>query len=671
MLGIGVKSDPVVTATARLKAMTAQAASADTMVGRLIGTAAKLAAAYVTWRTAESIVKTFVESTIEADGVQRQLAAAVRSTGGAAQLTTRQLQDNASALQKLTSYGDEAIGSAEALLLTFTNIGKETFPDATAAVLDLATAMHTDLNGAAVQIGKALNNPVQGMLALTRVGVTFSAEQKRVIQTMVETNNIVGAQKEILKELNTEFGNSARMARGTLGGALSALQQAFGDLFELNGPPSERLRTAIEGIIEKLQSPSFISSVQNAGAAIFEMMSKLLPIVEKVLGGIDSWLSGHGQGFKAQTELGSKGSAMDFLRQKMIGGRSSPGGFAVDWLGDGNIVTGNKALVAKSYGMKDFGNMRDFYSQFTSDSAGGQLPDFGSYLVELGLNKPKKKSTITDDQMQEMDRQDAAYKKITLSAKQAANSNLLNAQSLGKSAEETARLQYQQQLLNQAANDNIKLSPKQREELMGLAAEMARTEAAAQQLTDIYNTGQDVFRSFFSDFKSNLMQGTSLWGSFANAAVNAMNKIADKALGAAADGIWNLIFGAVTGGLTGSSNSASWVNAAASIFKPSANGNVFGGGITGHVNQIVSRPTVFPFAKGIGLMGEAGSEAVMPLKRNASGQLGVMVDGGAGVTHINFYNVSQGDLPAMEKWANNNLVPKLKRHERRKHRSNV
>jgi len=48
---------------------------------------------------------------------------------------------------------------------------------------------------------------------------------------------------------------------------------------------------------------------------------------------------------------------------------------------------------------------------------------------------------------------------------------------------------------------------------------------------------------------------------------------------------------------------------------------------------IVASPTIFPMANGAGLMGEAGPEAIMPLKRTSSGDLGVKAEG-AGVTNI-------------------------------------
>ncbi len=69
-------------------------------------------------------------------------------------------------------------------------------------------------------------------------------------------------------------------------------------------------------------------------------------------------------------------------------------------------------------------------------------------------------------------------------------------------------------------------------------------------------------------------------------------------------------------------------------FVQNASGNVFGGqGISAFSNTIVDRPTVFPFAKGIGLMGEAGAEAIMPLTR-IGGKLGVRASGGSSDTYI-------------------------------------
>lgn len=72
-----------------------------------------------------------------------------------------------------------------------------------------------------------------------------------------------------------------------------------------------------------------------------------------------------------------------------------------------------------------------------------------------------------------------------------------------------------------------------------------------------------------------------------------------------------------------------------SLFAASANGNVFNApGLHQYSNQIVSRPTLFPFAKGVGLMGEAGPEAIMPLTRTSGGRLGVQAQGTAGAVNV-------------------------------------
>lgn len=72
-------------------------------------------------------------------------------------------------------------------------------------------------------------------------------------------------------------------------------------------------------------------------------------------------------------------------------------------------------------------------------------------------------------------------------------------------------------------------------------------------------------------------------------------------------------------------------------FISSAKGNVFAGGMVKAFAKggVVSKPVIFPMANGTGLMGEAGPEAVMPLKRTSTGELGVIAEGGGGPKQIN------------------------------------
>lgn len=187
-----------------------------------------------------------VKETIEAQRAQAQLAAALRSTGGIAGQTLNALNAQADALRLLTAHTGEAIAQVQALLLTFTQIRGATFGQATQAVLDLATAMGGDLRGAALQVGKALNDPVLGVTALGRAGVQFTAAQKATIAGFVETNQLAKAQAVILRELQTQVGGSAAAYRNTLGGALTALKESFADLFEVGDSPA--MASLIENI---------------------------------------------------------------------------------------------------------------------------------------------------------------------------------------------------------------------------------------------------------------------------------------------------------------------------------------------------------------------------------------------------------------------------------------
>ena len=173
-----------------------------------------------------------IQGVTEGEDAIAQLDAVLKSTGGSAGVARKDLLDMADQMQKTTKFTQEEVLSAESLLLTFTNIGKETFPRATKAAGDMATALGTDMAGQSIALGKALNDPTKGITALTKVGVTFTEEQKKSIKAMQESGDMAGAQTVILKELEKEFGNSAIAAGKTFSGQLEILKNAFGEVTE-------------------------------------------------------------------------------------------------------------------------------------------------------------------------------------------------------------------------------------------------------------------------------------------------------------------------------------------------------------------------------------------------------------------------------------------------------
>lgn len=207
-------------------------------------------------------VKKIVDVTTKQQNALNQLAAAVKSTGGAAGQTVPQLAKFAAEIQKVSTYGDEAVMEMQSVLLTFTKIGGDTFPRATKAVADLSARMGTDLKSAALQVGKVLNDPVANMGALTRAGIQFSVTQKETIKKLWEGGQAAEAQAVILKELETQFGGSAAAARDTLGGALTSLGNAFWDLFEVSKAGAAPLVSVINKLTEN------IGEVVRVGAAL-------------------------------------------------------------------------------------------------------------------------------------------------------------------------------------------------------------------------------------------------------------------------------------------------------------------------------------------------------------------------------------------------------------------
>lgn len=242
----------------------------------MIGTAAKWGAALAV--AVGGIAVTSMKDAAEAESSLAQLDAVLKSTGGTAGVTRKQLTDMADGLEKTTKFSAESTQAAQALLLTFTNIGKDVFPEATRTALDMATALGGDAAGQSIALGKALNDPIKGITALTRVGVSFTEEQKKSIKTMQESGNIMGAQKIILAELAKEFGGSAEAAGKTFAGQLIILKNAMGNVTETLGA----------ALLPKLTE--FMNWVTPNLPAIADFFSKAFDVIGKVLSTVGTYV---------------------------------------------------------------------------------------------------------------------------------------------------------------------------------------------------------------------------------------------------------------------------------------------------------------------------------------------------------------------------------------------
>lgn len=185
--------------------------------------------------TLGAAIKASLAAFAEDQRAAAQLEAALLSTGHAAGWSGEQVKRLASQLQQTTVFADETTVAAASLLATFTRVRGDVFRGAIVAAQDLSTRLRTDLQSSILQVGKALQDPVRGITALRRAGVSFTVEQQQLIKTMVATNNLMGAQKIILKELATEFGGAAAADSETFAGKIEQLKNTIGDLGETIG----------------------------------------------------------------------------------------------------------------------------------------------------------------------------------------------------------------------------------------------------------------------------------------------------------------------------------------------------------------------------------------------------------------------------------------------------
>lgn len=225
--------------------------------------------------------KEFIQRTITAEDALQKLRAVLEATGGAAGVTEQQVLKMAAGLQAVTRHGDEAIVNQTAMLLSLADIGQEALPRAVEGILNLSTVMGNDLNAATVAFGKALSGNTD---SLKRYGVELDGA---AIKKMIEAGKQAEAYALILDSIEGSFGGSARAARDTLGGALDALANRWGDLFELSESRSDELRKSLERMTDVFKDPKTIEAVQSLGTTVVRSFATAVQAVSDLIHAIN------------------------------------------------------------------------------------------------------------------------------------------------------------------------------------------------------------------------------------------------------------------------------------------------------------------------------------------------------------------------------------------------
>ena len=214
-----------------LKDLKTQGKSASEAFEMLTGSSLSAAGAF---GVVAGALKYSISAAMESEKIQADLNATLTSTKQAAGLSADEINRMASSLSEMSGIEDDSIVKAQAMLLTFTNIGRDVFPMASEAMVNMASKFGS-VDAAAMQLGKALNDPIAGVGALRRVGVALSEVQEEQIRDFMELGDVASAQKVILGELQTEFGGLAAAMGNTTEGSIKKLQNSLGNLAEAVG----------------------------------------------------------------------------------------------------------------------------------------------------------------------------------------------------------------------------------------------------------------------------------------------------------------------------------------------------------------------------------------------------------------------------------------------------
>lgn len=203
--------------------------------------------------------RTMSRATLEAEQSQARLEGVIRATGMAAGLTAEQVGELADRIERTTLFDDKDIERAAAKLLTFKSIAGDTFRRTLEAATDLSADGFGSVESAAVQLGKALEDPVRGLASLREVGVTFTVAQEKQIKALAESGRKLEAQGVLLGAVEGQVEDVAEAMRkpGGLTDATKGATDAWSNMLEGFGRTSSVGGVVIpmlEGITDFLEN---------------------------------------------------------------------------------------------------------------------------------------------------------------------------------------------------------------------------------------------------------------------------------------------------------------------------------------------------------------------------------------------------------------------------------
>jgi hypothetical protein len=233
-------------------------------------------AGFVGFEAVREGIGEMIAATERNEQAQLKLGAVIKATGDASGIAAGQMKELAEEMQKGTLFKSEDIMNAEAVMSTYRSITGATFTEAIKLSADLASVWDMDVTSAARQVGRALEDPQHGLMALTRAGVTFNNEQREQIKNLAESGDLLGAQTIILDRLKSSYEGVAETMHSGLKGLFTDIKHDSEDLLASLGSIIEK--ASVLGQEHELMRASLAEkqaheSLANAGLTTFSQHS--------------------------------------------------------------------------------------------------------------------------------------------------------------------------------------------------------------------------------------------------------------------------------------------------------------------------------------------------------------------------------------------------------------
>ena len=237
-----------------------------------------------------AIAKVLLSQAYEAKKVTAETNAIIAATGGAARISADGVAALSDKLSMQIGVDDELIQKSANLLLTFKQVqnqtgeGNDIFSQAVTLAQDLGSVFGST-DSAAMQLGKALSDPIAGLTALKRAGINFSESQKETIRNLVEQGDLLGAQKIILNEVSSQVGGTAAASATGFDRMKVAVENVAEQLGTLLLPYFEDLANWITTVVVPVISEfATIVGEEGLGAAIGNLSGKFLEWIGNLKG---------------------------------------------------------------------------------------------------------------------------------------------------------------------------------------------------------------------------------------------------------------------------------------------------------------------------------------------------------------------------------------------------